>query len=101
MESLRRMTDTHVHNVNKCLIIKTFLFTAPVSRTALGPTQPRIQWVPRALSLGVKWLGRGAEHLPPSSAEVKYTCSHTSTSQYVFMAWCLVKHRDFTLPQIK
>jgi hypothetical protein len=30
-------------------------FTA--SRTALGPTQPRIQWVPGALSLGVKRRG--------------------------------------------
>jgi len=34
-----------------------------------------------------------ADHLPPSSAEVNawiYTCTHP----YVFMAWCLVKHRD-------
>jgi hypothetical protein len=41
------------------------------SRTALGPTQPPIQWVPGALSLGVKRLGREAEHSPPTSAEVK------------------------------
>jgi hypothetical protein len=39
-------------------------------RTALGPTQPPIQWVPGALSLGVKWLGREADHSPPSSSEV-------------------------------
>jgi len=37
----------------------TFLFTT-ASRTALGPTQPPIQWVPRALSLVVKWPGREA-----------------------------------------
>jgi hypothetical protein len=37
----------------------------------LGPIQPPIQWVPRALSLGVKRAGREADHLPPSSAEVK------------------------------
>jgi hypothetical protein len=30
-----------------------------------------IQWLPAALSLGVKWLGREADHSPPSSAEVK------------------------------
>jgi hypothetical protein len=46
------------------------LFTT-ASRTALGPTQPPIQWVPGALSLGVKRLGREADHSPPSSAEVK------------------------------
>jgi hypothetical protein len=47
-----------------------FLFTT-ASRTALGPTQPPIQWVPGALSLGVKRSGREADHSPPSSAEVK------------------------------
>jgi hypothetical protein len=57
-----------------------FLFTT-TSRTALGPTQPPIQWVPGALSLGVKQLGH--EAIPPFP-------------QYVFMAWYLVKHRDFT-----
>jgi hypothetical protein len=41
------------------------------SRTALGPTQPPIQWVPGAVSLGVKRPGREADHSPPSSAEVK------------------------------
>jgi hypothetical protein len=30
----------------------------------------------------------------PSSAEIKNAWSYTSTPQYVFMAWCLVKHRD-------
>jgi hypothetical protein len=75
-----------------------FLFTT-ASRMALGPTQPPIQWVPGALSLGVKWPGCEADHSPPSSAEVKNACSYTSTPQYVFTAWCLVKHRDnFTLP---
>jgi hypothetical protein len=70
-----------------------FLFTT-VSRTALGLTQPPIQWVPGALSLGVKRLGLEADHSPPSSVEVKNAWSYTSTPQYVFMAWCLVKHRD-------
>jgi hypothetical protein len=40
-------------------------------RTALGPTQPHIQWVPGALSLGVKRPWREADHSPPPSAEVK------------------------------
>jgi hypothetical protein len=47
-----------------------FLFTT-ASRTALGPTQPPIQWVPGALSLVLKRPGREADHSPPSSAEVK------------------------------
>jgi hypothetical protein len=55
-----------------------FLFTT-ASRTALGPTQPPIQWVPRALSLGVKRPGREADHSPPSRAEVKNAWSYTST----------------------
>jgi hypothetical protein len=47
-----------------------FLFIT-TSRMALGPTQPPIQWVPGALSLGVKQPGCEADHLPPSSAKVK------------------------------
>jgi hypothetical protein len=47
-----------------------FLFTT-ASRTAMGPTQPPIQWVPGALFLGVKWPGREADHSLLSSAEVK------------------------------
>jgi hypothetical protein len=62
----------------------------------LGPTQPPIQWVPGALCLGIKLPAREADHSPPSSFEVKIAWRYTSTPQYVFMAWCPVKHRDFT-----
>jgi hypothetical protein len=47
-----------------------FLFTT-ASRTALGPTQPPIQWVRGVLSIGLKRPGREADHLPPSNVEVK------------------------------
>jgi hypothetical protein len=47
-----------------------FLFTT-ASRTALGPTQTPIQWVPRAISLGVKRPGREADNSASSTAEVK------------------------------
>jgi hypothetical protein len=70
-----------------------FLFTI-ASRTALGPTQSPIQWIPGAISLGIKLPGREADHSPPSSAEVKNAWSYISTPQYVFIAWCLVKHKD-------
>jgi hypothetical protein len=55
-------------------------------------------WLPAGgLFSGVKRLGCEANHLPPSSAEVKNAWRYTSTPQYV-MVWCLVKHRDnFTL----
>jgi len=46
-----------------------FLFTT-VSRMALGPTQPPIQWIPRALFLGAKRPGREAHH-STSSFKVK------------------------------
>jgi hypothetical protein len=46
------------------------LFTT-ASKTALGSTQPPIQWVPGAVSLAVKQPGCETDHLPPSSAKVK------------------------------
>jgi hypothetical protein len=36
-----------------------------------GVTQPPIEWVPGAISLGVKRLDREADNSPASSAEVK------------------------------
>jgi hypothetical protein len=57
----------------------------------LGPTQPPIQWVPEALSLGVKQPGCEADRSPPFSAKVKEWVVYTSTPQYAFMAWCSVK----------
>jgi hypothetical protein len=55
-----------------------FLFTT-ASRTALGPTQPPIQWVSGALSLGVKRPGLEADNSLPSRAEVKNEWDCTST----------------------
>jgi hypothetical protein len=46
------------------------------------------------LSPELKRLGREADHSPPTSAQVKKTWTYTSTPPYVFMAWCLVKHRE-------
>jgi hypothetical protein len=47
-----------------------FLF-ATMSRVVVGPTQPPIQWVSGALSLGVKWAGHEADHSLPSIANIK------------------------------
>jgi hypothetical protein len=72
-----------------------FLFTT-ASRTALGPTQPPIQWVPGALSLGVKRPGREADHSPPSSVEIKEWMELYLHSPYTSSLGGaqLKKHRD-------
>jgi hypothetical protein len=73
-----------------------FIFTT-ASITAQGPTQPPIQWVPEAVSLGVKRLGREADHshLVPRP---RMRGAIPPLPQYVLMAWCVVKHRsNFTL----
>jgi hypothetical protein len=77
----------------------TFFFAA-TSRPNLRPTHPPTQWTSWALSTGVNWPGREDDHSSASSAEVENAWSYTSTNQYVFVAWDLVKYRDnftFTL----
>jgi hypothetical protein len=71
---------------------------AAMSRPALGPTHSTVQWVPMALSLGVKKPGHEADHSPPSSAKVKNAWSYTSTPQ-VYLHGLVLKHRT-TLPVI-
>jgi hypothetical protein len=53
--------------------LEIFLFDT-MSRPALRPTQPPIQWVLGALS-----PGREADHSPPYNAKVKNAWSYTST----------------------
>jgi hypothetical protein len=57
--------------------VENFLFSAS-SRPALGPTQPPSQWVPGALSPGVKWSGCEADHSAKTSAKVKKMWIYTS-----------------------
>jgi hypothetical protein len=72
---------------------------------SIASTQPPTRWVSGPLSPMVKQPGREGDRSPPSSAEVKNAWSYTSTPSYVFMKWCLVKHRDnfifFTVPRPK
>jgi hypothetical protein len=68
--------------------VKNFL-SSTSSRPALGPTQPRIQWVPGALSPGVKLPGREADNSTPASAKVKNMWIYTSTPAYAFTALVL------------
>jgi hypothetical protein len=52
-------------------IIKISELSAQTSSGVVGPRAGPIQWVPGALSLGVKQPGCEADHSPPTSAEVK------------------------------
>jgi hypothetical protein len=47
------------------------------------------------LFVWVKWSSREADHSYPSSADVKDARSFSSIPQYVFIALCLVRHRDY------
>jgi hypothetical protein len=72
------------------------IFLTTVSIPTLGPTQPPIQWIPGALSLGVKRPHPEADHSPPSSAKVKNACSYTYTPPIRLhgVVLSLKKHRD-------
>jgi hypothetical protein len=52
------------------------------------------QGVPVAIS--VKRPGHEADHSPPPSAVVKEFVALFFHPQYIFLAWCSVKHSDFT-----
>jgi hypothetical protein len=70
----------------------SFWFVTDLLRQALGPTQPPIQWVPGALSLVVKRSGREADlHVVPRS---RMRGAIPPLPQHIFIARCLVKHRD-------
>jgi hypothetical protein len=64
------------------------------SRNVSSPHRPDRFWGPpnlpsngyRVLSVGVKRLGCGADHLPPTSTEVKKMWLHTPTPPYAFTA---------------
>jgi hypothetical protein len=64
-----------------------FLFTT-------ASTQPPIQGVLGALSLGVKRSGREADHSSPINQSINQSnkeWGYTTTPQYAFLTWCSVK----------
>jgi hypothetical protein len=62
-----------------------FLF-ATVSRQAVGPTVPTVQWVSGNDSPGITRPERDTDHSYPSSANVKIEDSCTFTPLYVFIS---------------
>jgi hypothetical protein len=63
-----------------------FLF-ATASRSNLGPTEPPIQWVSEAISTGINWPERGADHSPP----LRICGTMPLVPQYVFMVLYLIR----------
>jgi hypothetical protein len=76
-------------------MLHTFLFSTS-SRLALGPTQPPIQWVPRALSSEIKWPGREADH-SFLSCRGQERWMYTSSPPHVFIAMCLISEVKLSL----
>jgi len=73
--------------------VKRFSF-ATIFRPDLEPIQPPLQWVPGVPFLLIERAMREA-HLHLVSRWIRGTI-HPSP-QYMFMAWCLIKHRgNFT-----
>jgi hypothetical protein len=75
--------------------IRANTFLSQSIQTGPEPTQLPIEQVQGALYLGVKELGHEANHSPLTSAEVQNVWSYTSTSTHFFMAWCLIRQRDY------
>jgi hypothetical protein len=48
--------------------------------------------LPYPVDTGCSFPGHWVDYWSPSSAKVKNAWSCTSTSPYVFIAWCLIKH---------
>jgi hypothetical protein len=71
-----------------------------MSRPALGPTQPPIQWVPGALSLWVRWPWSEADHSPPTSTrwlDLMHLI-HTTRDYRQYSAIAVLHTLEFTVP---
>jgi hypothetical protein len=67
-----RVVITIGYGLNGLIPGKGKIFIFPVmSRPTLEPIQPPSQWLPVALSSGLKRPGREADHSPPSRAKIK------------------------------
>jgi hypothetical protein len=60
----------------------------------LRPTLSPIQRILGAISLGKKLSGWEADHSPLSSVKVENAWRYISTPLHIFMAWCLIRHKD-------
>jgi hypothetical protein len=92
-------TGLFIHKGIRSAVVRVEDISDVASRPALGPPTILSTEYGGLFPRG-KAAGREAEHLTPFSAEVRNAWSCNSSPQYVFIACCLVKHRDsftFTL----
>jgi len=71
-----------------------FFSSPPCTHRLWGPPSLLSNGYQGFFPWGVRMPEREADHSPKSSVEVENAWSYISTPQYVFMAWCLVKHGD-------
>jgi len=71
-----------------CRQEQKFVLFATAFRTSLVSPQP-----PTQMGNGVKRPGCEADHSPPTSTEIKNAWNYTAIHPYIFMGWCLIKHR--------
>jgi hypothetical protein len=86
VKNARIELDEEIYQKFRLPAVQFFFLFSTVFRPTLGPTQPPSQWVPWALSPGVKRQGREADYSPQSSAEVRNDGSTTSNPLYIRMA---------------
>jgi hypothetical protein len=67
-----------------------------LSFLSYGARDTIMQWIPEALSPGVKRPWRETDHLPLTNVDVINGWKDTSTPPHIFLARCLIKDRYFT-----
>jgi hypothetical protein len=70
------------------------------SKTALGPLESHIQWVPGAVPPWIKRSEHEVDHSSPSTAEVKNVWGMSELPHTSSLTWCLDKNmKNFTNPE--
>jgi hypothetical protein len=84
------LTQLHTRNTGvqfPAVAMMGFFLFATASRPVLGPTHSPIQWVPGALSPGVKRPGHEADHSPNLVPKLRMRGAIHPLPKYICMAW--------------
>jgi hypothetical protein len=74
-----------IYYAQKCIARRDIFLFSTSSRADLGLIQSPIEWIPGALSPGVKRPEREADHSPPTSADIKNTWIYIFTPLCAFI----------------